>query len=73
MEENRKGICTNVGNNCKNADSKLTIEVPVTADFICPECERELMEIKPRKPFPLKKFLILSCLLIFLALLNFFE
>ena len=48
MDENRKGICTNLGN-CKNADSKLPIEVPITADFICPECDRELMEIIPKK------------------------
>ena len=35
METNRKGVCINVGN-CKNADSKMTIEVSIAADFICP-------------------------------------
>lgn len=68
MDENRKGICTNIGN-CKNADSKLPIEISLTADFICPECERELLEIKGRKPFPIKKVLLITIPLLVIGLL----
>ena len=48
MEENRKGLCNNFGN-CSNADSKSIVEVPIAADFICPICERELLEVKDKK------------------------
>lgn len=70
MDEHRKGICTNIGN-CKNADSKLPIDVALTADFICPECERELLEIKGPTPIPWKKILLFTFLLLILGLLIF--
>lgn len=48
MDIKKKGLCINFGN-CKNADNKLPVEVDVSADFICPECERDLVEIPERK------------------------
>lgn len=59
MDINRKGICINVGN-CKNADSKLQIEVSVAADFICPECGRDLVEVPGKKQLPVKKIALFA-------------
>lgn len=56
MELKRKGICKNFGN-CINADNKLPIELDLTADFICSECQQDLVEIT-QEPNPLKKLLI---------------
>lgn len=47
---NRKGICINVGN-CKSADANRIIELSVTADFVCPECGRELKPVIKKKIF----------------------
>ena len=54
METGRKGLCINVGN-CKNADSKLPIEVSVAADFICPECGRDLVPIEQKRKMTISK------------------
>lgn len=53
MEAKNKGICKNFGN-CKNADNKLPIEVDISADFVCPECEQDLVAIE-KKSLPIKK------------------
>lgn len=71
MDENRKGICTNIGNDCKNADSKLPLEVSLTADFICPECGRELLEIKGPTPIRWKKILLFTISPLVIGLLIF--
>lgn len=70
MDITRKGKCTNFAN-CTNADSNLVIELPVTADFICPECEKDLEEILVHTRKPIKKgvFAISSIILIGLILL----
>jgi phosphate transport system substrate-binding protein len=39
----RKGRCTNFGN-CGTADTKQTI-LTETADFVCPDCSKQLTEI----------------------------
>jgi phosphate transport system substrate-binding protein len=41
----RTGLCTNVGN-CPKADRGEKIQLPVGAQFICPECNRELAEAR---------------------------
>ncbi|PTN08173.1 hypothetical protein [Mangrovibacterium marinum] len=48
MEMTRKGNCLNFSN-CSKADRKEIIEVGVTEDFICPECESELIDIPAKK------------------------
>ncbi|MCO5247709.1 MAG: hypothetical protein M9887_02000 [Chitinophagales bacterium] len=64
----RTGICINVGN-CKNADSKLPIETPIAADFVCPECGRELVEMGGKKKMKLSKpmLIMLPILILFLG------
>lgn len=57
MEQSRKGICTNF-ENCKNADSKLEIDIAVSADFVCPECGRDLTLITRGARTPTKKLLL---------------
>lgn len=47
----RRGRCTNFGNNCPIADSNKVVEVDITEDFVCPECQSDLTEIV-KKPFP---------------------
>jgi len=44
MDMTRKGSCINFGN-CSKADLKETIELGVTEDFVCPECDSELTEM----------------------------
>lgn len=50
----KKGICTNYFNGCSKADEidpkKKVVMVPDGADFICPECKRDLSPASP--PFP---------------------
>lgn len=41
----RQGKCTNFGN-CEVADHQKVVPVPQGADFVCPECGRELTEIR---------------------------
>jgi len=72
METKRRGICTNFGN-CKNADSKLPIEVRVTEDFICPECNRDLTELVEKKFLKnLKKKYFIAFLIIILAFIGIY-
>jgi len=55
--ENRRGKCKNFGN-CTKADHGEIIELSFTEDFVCPECNDELIEETiPSKP-PIKKILI---------------
>ena len=56
MEMTKKGHCLNFGN-CPKADRKEIIELSFTEDFVCPECQQDLVEIT-QKPNPLKKLLI---------------
>ena len=53
---NKKGHCLNFGN-CPKADRKEIIELSFTEDFVCPECQQDLIEII-QKSNPLKKLLI---------------
>jgi predicted RNA-binding Zn-ribbon protein involved in translation (DUF1610 family) len=41
----RQGKCTNFGN-CEVANQQKIVPVPQGADFVCPECGRELTEIR---------------------------
>lgn len=41
----RQGRCTNFGN-CEVANQQKIVPVPQGADFVCPECGRELTEIR---------------------------
>jgi phosphate transport system substrate-binding protein len=41
----RIGICTNIGN-CKKADSGERLTIPAGALFVCPECSKELSEVR---------------------------
>src|SRR5260370_19079619 len=47
----RKGRCTNFGN-CSAADSKQIVEIPETADFVCPSCSKQLAEVGGRRSRP---------------------
>lgn len=41
MNTKRAGKCINFGN-CTKADNKEIIELEITEDFLCPECNSEL-------------------------------
>jgi len=56
METSKKGNCLNFGN-CPKADRKEVIELSLTEDFVCPECQQDLIEIV-QKSAPWKKFLV---------------
>ena len=45
----RRGKCTNFGN-CEVANQQKIISVPQGADFVCPECGRELSEMRVAAP-----------------------
>ena len=68
MEMTRKGNCLNF-NNCSKADRKEIIEVGITEDFICPECESELIDI-PAKKSGSKKGLVIIGAVVLLALVG---
>lgn len=70
MEENRKGLCTNFDKPCTKAVSKQIIEVPLTADFICPECESDLFEIKDKRRISTKKIGLIALLFVVLGSLT---
>ena len=55
MDIVRKGKCINFGN-CAKADNHEIIELSFTEDFVCPECNSDLQEIKTKKRglFPAK-------------------
>ena len=63
-----KGRCRNFGN-CDNADKRVEIEVPESADFVCPICGRPLERIGSNKPGGTSNRLIaaLAIILILLA------
>ena len=65
MNDKRKGYCKNFGN-CKNADNKFPVEVDIAADFICTECQQDLVEIV-NKSLPLKKILITGGFILVIA------
>jgi hypothetical protein len=69
MENNQKGICINIGN-CNQADKKVVQELPVTADFICSECGRDLTPIVEKKKFKLKKPLLIAIPIIILFIIG---
>ena len=69
MDSKRKGICTNY-DNCKNADNKVTVKVELSEDFICPECEQDLVAVETKSiNFPVKKVLIIAIPVIVLSFL----
>lgn len=49
METKRKGLCINFDNDCKYADNEIPIELDISADFVCPECNRDLIELNEKK------------------------
>src|SRR5216683_547368 len=53
----RKGRCTNFGN-CSAADSKQIVEIPETADFVCPSCSKQLAEVGSRRSRPVLPIVI---------------
>ncbi len=59
MDMTRKGSCINFGN-CSKADLKETIEIGVTEDFLCPECDSELTEVAGKSKGGKKKPLIIG-------------
>ena len=61
MEMTRKGNCLNF-NNCSKADRKEIIEVGITEDFICPECESELIDVPEKKTGGKKGLIIIKFL-----------
>lgn len=67
MEMSKKGHCLNFGN-CPKADRKEIIELSFTEDFVCPECQQDLMEIV-KKSNPLKKMMIPGSIILVLVLL----
>ena len=58
MSTTRLGKCINFGN-CAKADRKETIELDVTEDFVCPECNSDLEIIQAPPPPPIKKIIII--------------
>lgn len=68
MDMTRKGSCINFGN-CSKADLKETIELGITEDFVCPECDSELTEIVGKAKGGKKKMpLIIGGVVLVLAL-----
>jgi len=67
METGRKGLCINVGN-CKNADSKLPVEVSVAADFVCPECGRDLVPVEQKKKMAIPKPVLIGVIALLVLL-----
>ena len=62
----RRGKCTNFGN-CVNADSRKLIDVPDGADFVCPECGRQLNPVEERQASSTSPVLIVVVLLVLLG------
>lgn len=55
MNTKRAGKCINFGN-CTKADNKEIIELEITEDFLCPECNSELQaEFQKEKRFRYRK------------------
>ncbi|MDR1169802.1 MAG: Ig-like domain-containing protein [Prevotellaceae bacterium] len=64
----RKGQCINFGN-CKKADAREMMEVNLGDDFVCPECESDLVETIAKPSFPpvVKRILIAAGVLLVLV------
>lgn len=62
----RKGKCTNFGN-CTNADSGKVIDVPDGADFVCPECGRQLNAVEERQSSSMGPVVVLIFVVLLLA------
>lgn len=45
----KKGRCLNFGN-CNKANTKEIVEINVGEDFVCPDCQGDLVEVKVSKP-----------------------
>jgi len=60
MDTKIKGYCINFNNNCRNADNKLPVEVDISADFVCPECQRDLIPIGENSKRWKKQIIIFS-------------
>lgn len=67
MEITKKGNCINFGN-CPKADRKEIIELNFTEDFVCPECQQDLVEIA-KKTNPLKKMLIPGSIILVIVII----
>ena len=68
MDTKRKGFCTNFGN-CKNADNKIPVEVDISADFVCTECNRDLIELNEKKFWKKynKKYIAIGAIILVVA------
>lgn len=62
MNTIKKGKCLNFGN-CPKADRNEIIELDVTEDFICPECNSDLQEMVQRKKSKLPWIILVLLLL----------
>ena len=62
----RKGKCKNFGE-CDNADKRVVLEVPASADFSCPICKRPLEQIDVTSPLPLRPIVAAVAVLAVLA------
>ena len=69
MEMNRKGNCLNFGN-CPKADRKEIIELGITEDFVCPECNSDLNEILAQKSGGGKTKLVIVAVIAVLGLVG---
>ncbi|MBF0564112.1 MAG: hypothetical protein HQK89_02600 [Nitrospirae bacterium] len=58
-----KGICTNFGN-CNNADGRKEFDIIPGSENKCPECGRDLREVKPNPPKDFAKYVILGILIL---------
>lgn len=61
MDTKKLGKCINFGN-CSKADRNEIIELEVTEDFLCPECNCDLLEEKQKKNGASKKGLLIGLL-----------
>ena len=68
--DNRRGKCINFGN-CVKADRKEIIELGFTEDFVCPECESDLIEEAKPASAPVGKILGIVAVVALLGGLGF--
>jgi hypothetical protein len=62
----RRGKCINFGN-CTKADRKEIIDLDFTEDFVCPECNGDLIEEKAPPGPPVKLILIIAATVLVLG------
>lgn len=62
----KRGVCINHGN-CSKATKKEVIEINIGEDFVCPECNSVLVEVKS-KPFPVAWAIGVGCIVILLLI-----